>query len=82
MTSKETKELLTNIVNDLNMAATFAGVIDPALIPFISIGMAVDKMIPGLAANVQDWVEGNPPTEEEKAETAAKLATLSDSNLP
>ena len=82
MTSVDLKHLLDTVVTDLNMAADFAGVIDPALIPFIAIGKAVDKLVPGIASSVQSWVEGNAPTDAEKADTLAKIGVLSDPNLP
>jgi len=76
MTQQELQDLLNTIVTDLNTAATFAGVIDPALVPFIQIGKAVDKAIPGLAASVAGWIGGQAPTDAEKADFAAKLAAL------
>lgn len=82
MTAQETEQLLTNIIAGLDTASMFAGVIDPKLIPLIAIGQAVDKQIPGLAAAVQNWIEGNNPTDAEKADTAAKLAVLGDPNNP
>lgn len=82
MTPEETKSLLDNIVAELNQAADFAGALDPAIIPFIVIGKAVSKQIPGLVSSVQNWVEGNPPTEAEKKELLAKLAVLGNPDLP
>ena len=82
MTSTEIKTLLDTVVTDLNSAADFAGIIDPALVPFIAIGKAVDKMIPGLASGVAGWIEGNAPTDQEKAEKAAQLTVLGNPNLP
>jgi hypothetical protein len=52
------------------------------LIPFIIIGKAVDKILPDLASQVQRWVEGNPPTQQELDEFKAKLAVLSDPDAP
>lgn len=82
MTPEETKTLLTNIVTELNGAADYAGIVDPELIPFIVIGKAVDAQIPGLVAHVQSWINGNPPTAEEKADLAVKLSVLNDPNAP
>lgn len=82
MNAAETKQLLENIVGGLNTTLTIAAGVDPALLPFIAIGKALDTQIPGLAADVQNWIEGNPPTEEELAENARKRAVLSDPNLP
>jgi len=82
MTPTETQTLLNEIIAGLETAAGWAGVLDPALIPFITIGKALDKMIPGLAATVQGWIAGNPPTDAELADFKAKLAALSDPNSP
>lgn len=82
MTPAELKDLLTNIVGGINEVATIAAGVDPALIPFVAIGKAVDSQIPGLAAGVASWIAGNPPTEAELKEFAEKLAVLSDPNAP
>jgi hypothetical protein len=82
MTSQELHDLLTNIISGLEVGADMASTIAPGLIPFIIIGKAVDKMIPDLAAQVQRWVEGNPPTQAEIDEFKAKLAVLSDPDAP
>lgn len=82
MTPEETKNLLDLITKEVGQAADLAGIIDPALIPFIAIGKAMGGLIPGLISEVQSWVEGNPPTEAEKADLAAKLAVLSNPDLP
>lgn len=82
MNAIQTETLLKTIIDDLGVAADYISVLDPQIIPFITIGKAVGKLVPGLAEAVQNWIEGNPPTEAELAEFKAKLATLSDPNLP
>lgn len=82
MTADELKTLLSNIDAELNGVADFAGALDPALLPFIAIGKAVGKQIPGLVAGVAEWVAGNAPTDQDKADLAAKLTLLSDPNAP
>jgi hypothetical protein len=82
MTPAELKTLLDNIVTEVNGAADFAGALDPAIIPFIAIGKAVDKLIPGLAESVDNWIQGNPPTDAEKAELAQQLSVLGNPDLP
>lgn len=82
MNPDDLKTLLTTIATDVNTAADYAGVIDPALIPIIKIGEAVDKMIPGLAANVDKWIQGNPPTDAEVATLVQQLGVLANPNLP
>lgn len=82
MTPDELKTLLDGIVSEVNNAADFAGTLDPGIIPFIAIGKGIDRMIPGLAATVDRWIQGNPPTDQEKADLAAQLKVLSDPNLP
>ena len=82
MTSDELHDLLTNIIAGLETGADLASTLAPQLIPFIIIGRAMDKLIPDLAAQVQRWIEGNAPTPAELDEFKAKLATLSDPNLP
>lgn len=82
MTAAETQVLLDSIIAEINTAADFIGTLDPELIPIVLIGKAIDKQIPGLAATIQNWVEGNPPTDAEKADTASKLAVLGDPNNP
>lgn len=82
MTPEETQSLLTEIITGIETGVGFVGVIDPALIPAIVIGKAVGNLVPGIAASVQRWIEGNPPTDAEKAELAAKLETLGNPDLP
>lgn len=82
MTPDQLKALLDTVVTDLNTAGDFAGTLDPALIPFIQIGKAVDKLVPGLAASVDKWIQGNPPTDQEKAEVLQQLNVLGNPNLP
>lgn len=82
MTAEELKTLLDNIVTEVNGVADFAGVLDPQLLPFIAIGKAVDKQIPGLVASVDNWIQGNLPTADEKANLLAQLAVLGNPDLP
>ena len=82
MTSTELHDLLTNIISGLEVGADLASTIAPGLIPFIVIGRAVDKILPDLASQVQLWVEGNPPTQQELDEFKAKLSVLSDPDAP
>ena len=82
MTADEIKTLLQNIVAAANQGADLVGVIDPGLLPFIAIGKAIDKQIPGLVAPIASWIAGNPPTQEELDDFAQKLAVLSNPDLP
>lgn len=82
MTSQETEQLAKDILDNLELGADLAGLFAPEIIPFVVIGKAVDKLIPGLSGMVQRWVEGNPPTEDEKEDLKAKLAVLADPNNP
>ena len=82
MTADDLKTLLSNIDAELNGVADFAGALDPALLPFIAIGKAVARQVPGLVAGVAEWVAGNPPTDQDKADLASKLSILSDPNAP
>lgn len=78
MTPDQIKDLLTTIVSDVNMAADFAGILDPELIPFIAIGKAVDKVVPGIASSVASMIQGTPPTQDQIAQNAQELAMLGD----
>jgi hypothetical protein len=82
MTPDQLRTLLDNITAEVNGVADFAGVLDPGLLPFIAIGKAIDKQIPGLVEAVDNWVQGNPPTDAEKADLLAQLKVLGDPNLP
>jgi hypothetical protein len=82
MTPQELKAFLANIVAELNGVADFAGVLAPQFAAYIAIGKAIDTQIPGLAAMVDSWIQGNPPTPEELADFGAKLKVLNDPNLP
>lgn len=82
MTPDEVKTLLDHIITEVNAAGDFAGMIDPALIPFITLGKAVDKLIPGVAASVAGWIRSNPPSAQEKADFIAQNAILADPNAP
>lgn len=82
MTPEETKQLLETIIAELNQAGSVASAFAPQYQAIFAIGMAVDKLIPGMVADVQNWIQGNVPTEAEKADTASKLAVLGNPNLP
>lgn len=82
MTPEELKNLLQNIVTEAGAVADFAAGVDPALLPFIAIGKAVASQIPSLAATVDAWIKGNPPTQAEIDDLHAKLKVLGDPNLP
>lgn len=82
MTPSELQTLLDNIVAEVNTAADFAGTLDPAIIPFIVIGKAIDKQIPGLVANIDRWIQGNPPTQADKDTLKEQLSVLGNPNLP
>ena len=82
MTPDEVKTLLDNIIAEVGTVADIAAGIDPALIPFIAIGKGVAKTIPKLAAGVTGWIEGNLPTEQEKADLAADIQVFNDPNAP
>jgi hypothetical protein len=76
------KLILTQAVDYLDVGETIAAGVDPALIPFIAIGKAVESQIPGIAASITAWIEGNDPTSAEIDEHAKRLAVLSDPNAP
>lgn len=82
MDSKSIKSLLDTIVEDVNAGADFLTGVDPALAPLVAIGKAIDKQIPGLVANVADWISGAQPTPEDLQKHADTLAALSDPNAP
>ena len=82
MSSEELETLVQEIIGNLELGADIASIFRPEIIPFLIMGKAVDKAVPGLAAMVQRWVEGNPPTDQEKADLKAKLAVLADPNNP
>lgn len=81
-TPEEIKQIVQNVETELEGAADFAGALAPQLIPFVLIGKAVAKVMPDLLASVDAWILGNPPTQKEKDDLAAKIAALSDPNLP
>lgn len=82
MTPDEVKTTVENIVTDIEAVGTIAAGVDPALVPFIAIGRAVANQLPGLAAAVTNWFQGNPPTADEKAALIQQLAILGNPNLP
>jgi hypothetical protein len=82
MTTDEAKQLTDTIVTEVGNVATMVGVLDPELLPFIAIGKAMAKSFPGIESGVAGWIEGNPPTSEEKADFSQKLAVLGDPNAP
>lgn len=88
MTGDEVKTLLDNIVTELNAAvSTGQALVPPELLTpqaqaYIAIAKAVDKQIPGLVAGVVNWIQGNLPTDAEKADLAGKIALLNDPNAP
>lgn len=82
MTPAEIKDLTNNIANEVNSVGDFIGIIDPALIPLIAIGKAVNRQLPGIAEHVASWIQGAMPTDQEKADLAEKIQTLSDPTLP
>lgn len=82
MTPAELKTLLDNIVTEVNGVASFGQVLAPKYASWIAIGKAVDTMIPGLVEGVDNWVQGNPATDAEKADLLQKLSVLGDPNAP
>jgi hypothetical protein len=82
MTSTEVKSIVTTIVTDLEAVSTFAAGVDPALVPFIAIGKAVANQLPGLAASVTNWLQGNPPADAEVATLLQQLGVLGDPKAP
>jgi hypothetical protein len=82
MTSAELKSELETIITNINSGASIASAFAPQFSAFIAIGMAVDKLIPGIAADVASWVQAKEPTEEEKSDMAAKLAILGNPKAP
>lgn len=82
MSPSEIHDLIENIVMELEAGADLASTIAPGIIPFIVIGKAVDKVVPDLAKIVTSWIEGNPPTPEEKDDLKRKLAVLNNPDLP
>jgi len=82
MTPEELKTLVESIIAEVNNAATLVGALDPALIPFVAIGKAIDKQIPGLVEMVDEWIQGNPPTEADKTELLRQLSVLGNPDLP
>lgn len=82
MSPEQTEQLLQNIVDEVNQAGDLIGAFVPQVAAIMVIGKAVDKLIPGLVGDVERWLQGNPPTNEEKAATRAKILVLNDPNLP
>lgn len=82
MTPAEIEVLTQEIIAGLETGADMASTIAPAIIPFIVIGKAVDKVIPGLAGMIARWMQGNPPTPEELEDLKKKLAVLQDPDAP
>jgi len=90
MTPDQLQQTLDNIVTEVNTVAdTSIGIltgVNPefgaSAAAFLVIGKAVDKLIPGIAASVDTWIQGNPPTAAEKSDFAMKLAVLGDKSRP
>lgn len=82
MTPAEIQTTVENIVSDLSAVSAVAAGVDPALVPLIAIGRSVASQLPGLAAAVTSWIQGNPPTDAEKADLLQKLSVLDNPNLP
>jgi len=82
MTPEELKTFLDNIVGEVNLAGDFIGTLDPAIIPYIVLGKAIDKMIPGVVYTVDKWIQGNTPTSQEKADMLQQLSVLGNPDLP
>lgn len=82
MTPEELKQTVENVVVELGTVADIAAGVDPALVPFIAIGKAVSKQIPGLVEAVDSWLQGNAPTDAEKADLIQKISVLENPDLP
>lgn len=81
-----TPEQVAAIQAEIELGATLAGpfvqLFGPQATAGLLIGRAVANQVPELVAIVQRWVEGQAPTEEEKAKLKEQLAVLGDPNLP
>lgn len=82
MTPEEIEDLVEQIVLNVQLGVEMGAILAPEIIPFVLLGKALDNTIPGLAGIVTRWVEGNPPTAEEKADLKKKLSVLSDPEAP
>lgn len=75
-TPDQVQSVTQAVVDGLTTLENIASGIDPALQPFLLIGKAIEAQIPGLAAHITAWIEGNPPTQAEIDQFNAKLAVL------
>lgn len=82
MNADQVKTLTEEIIATLEAGATIASIAVPQIAPFVVIGRAVDKFVPGLASNIAKWANGDKPTPEEVADLRNKLAVLGDPNNP
>lgn len=60
----------------VDTAATLAGTVAPQYIPFIVLGQAVAKALPGLYEDVVKLVNQTEPGDADNAALAAKIAAL------
>lgn len=60
-----------------DFTAAIAGAVNPTLLPFIVIGKAAAVAVPTLVDDVNQWLAGQPPTDDQNAALAAKIAALS-----
>lgn len=90
ITPDQLQQTIENVITEVNSVAdTATGIltgVNPAwgasAAAFLAIGKAVDKLIPGMAASVDRWIQGNLPTDAEKADFALKISVLSDKSAP
>jgi hypothetical protein len=76
MTAEQVKQLTQDIVAGLETVEDIAAGIDPALKPFVLIGKAIENQAPGIAATITNWIEGNPPSDEDKNTLNDQLKAL------
>lgn len=82
MTPEQLQDLLDNIFEEVNAVTTYASGVAPQLLPAVVIGRALQKVVPGIAADIDRMIQGNPPTDLEKANMRAKLSVLGNPDLP
>jgi hypothetical protein len=76
MNADQVKQLTQDIVSGLETVEDIAAGIDPALKPFVIIGKAIENQAPGIAATITAWIQGNPPTDADKASLNDQLKAL------
>lgn len=82
MTPAELRAKVQAVIDGIELGEDSVGAVLKPIVPYIVVAKVIEDQIPGLVELVDNWIQGNPPTEAEAQDMLAKLAVLDNPDLP